>query len=82
MRKVPDSRQIPPPPSDLEAGKIIFQVWRGGKWIEVERVAIDPTDPCHIELVANRVYGIPENFSIYPFVRLSPEWLTLGLDQP
>ncbi|EED23506.1 hypothetical protein TSTA_069270 [Talaromyces stipitatus ATCC 10500] len=61
---------VPPPPGDLEADTIIFRVWRGGKWIEIQRVAIDPDDPFHIERVANRyeqvecVYGNPQVLSI------------------
>jgi hypothetical protein len=54
QQKTPDPRQVPPPPSDLTADTIIFRVWRGGRWIEIERVPLDPHDPFHVERVANR----------------------------
>ena len=40
-----DAPPLPPPPSDLEADAMIFWVWKANQWREIERVALDPSDP-------------------------------------
>lgn len=62
-RKAPNPRQVPPP-SNLPADTIIFRVWRGGQWVEIERVTLDPADPFHVERVASR-YEQTEHAEFY-----------------
>ncbi|QKX63195.1 uncharacterized protein TRUGW13939_10364 [Talaromyces rugulosus] len=48
------ARPAPPPLSDHEPDSIIFRVWRGGEWREIQRVAIDPSDAFGVARVAKR----------------------------
>ncbi len=43
---------------------MIFRVWKGGQWREVERIEVDPDDPFHIERKAKR-YEEFENAEFY-----------------
>ncbi|CRG91095.1 Titin [Talaromyces islandicus] len=48
---VPEPAQPAPPP---RSDSIIFRVWRGGEWREIQRVAIDPSDTFGVARVARR----------------------------
>ncbi|EED20933.1 conserved hypothetical protein [Talaromyces stipitatus ATCC 10500] len=43
---------------------ITFRTWKGGRWIGLETVEINPTDPFHVERVASR-YEVTEHATLY-----------------
>ncbi|KUL83669.1 hypothetical protein ZTR_11069 [Talaromyces verruculosus] len=43
---------------------ITFRTWKGGRWVGLETVEINPTDPFHVERVASR-YESTEHATLY-----------------